>query len=264
MSSTWVGSSINPPAARNCAGERDDDDPWPEVAHESLAGIGGDGDLIGVRARGAAGGEVVGVRRRVDRPDVVADGEHDPGSERLSRSWSPARRGDRHDDGHGRHQQDRCDRTTHTTNVVVGEGRIRGWPAPRSAHDPGAVRADRPGGGRDRGGKGIGAGTAKALAEAGADVVVAARTPEDLERTVGHGRGGGPAGPGRAHRRARAGPARAPGRRRRRDVRPHRHPGQQRRRLAAQPAMRTGEAAFEQALRFNVVSRSCSPASSSP
>ena len=33
-------------------------------------------------------------------------------------------------------------------------------------------------------GKGIGAGTAKALAEAGADVVVAARTPEDLDRTA--------------------------------------------------------------------------------
>src|ERR1700755_3570760 len=33
-------------------------------------------------------------------------------------------------------------------------------------------------------GKGIGAGDATALAEVGADVVVAARTPEDIERTA--------------------------------------------------------------------------------
>jgi 7-alpha-hydroxysteroid dehydrogenase len=103
-------------------------------------------------------------------------------------------------------------------------------------------------------GKGIGAGTAKALAEAGADVVLAARTPEDLDRTATEVEAAG--------RRALAVPT---------DV-------LEREQLEAlakaavdefgkvdllvnnaggwppQPALRTSEKAFEQALRFNVVS----------
>jgi 7-alpha-hydroxysteroid dehydrogenase len=103
-------------------------------------------------------------------------------------------------------------------------------------------------------GKGIGAGTAKALAEAGADVVLAARTPVDLDRTAAEVEAVG--------RRALAVPT---------DV-------LERDQLEAlakaavdefgkvdilvnnaggwppQPAMRTSEKAFEQALRFNVVS----------
>jgi 7-alpha-hydroxysteroid dehydrogenase len=103
-------------------------------------------------------------------------------------------------------------------------------------------------------GKGIGAGIAKALAEAGADVVLAARTPEDLDRTAAEVEAAG--------RRALAVQT---------DV-------LERAQLEAlvaagidafgkidilvnnaggwppQPALRTSEKAFEQALRFNVVS----------
>ena len=103
-------------------------------------------------------------------------------------------------------------------------------------------------------GKGIGAGIAKALAEAGADVVLAARTPEDLARTAEAVEAVG--------RRAVQVPT---------DVLER----DQLERLVQvatdelgkvdilvnnaggwppQPALRTGEKAFEQALRFNVVS----------
>ncbi len=103
-------------------------------------------------------------------------------------------------------------------------------------------------------GKGIGAGTAQALAEAGADVVVAARTPEDLDRTVATVEAAG--------RRALAVPTDVLEREQlehlvataveafgRIDILVNNAGG-----WPPQPAMRTGEAAFEQALRFNVVS----------
>ncbi len=103
-------------------------------------------------------------------------------------------------------------------------------------------------------GKGIGAGTAKALAEAGADVVVASRTPEDLDRTVATVEAAG--------QRALAVPTDVLERDQlehlvaaaveafgRIDILVNNAGG-----WPPQPAMRTGEAAFEQALRFNVVS----------
>ncbi len=103
-------------------------------------------------------------------------------------------------------------------------------------------------------GKGIGAGTAQALAEAGADVVVAARTPEDLDRTVATVEAAG--------QRALAVPTDVLERDQlehlvaaaveafgRIDILVNNAGG-----WPPQPAMRTGEAAFEQALRFNVVS----------
>ena len=103
-------------------------------------------------------------------------------------------------------------------------------------------------------GKGIGAGTAKALAEAGADVVVAARTPDDLERTAAAVEATG--------RRALAVPTDVLEREQlehlvaatvetfgRVDLLVNNAGG-----WPPQPALRTGEAAFEQALRFNVVS----------
>ena len=103
-------------------------------------------------------------------------------------------------------------------------------------------------------GRGIGAGTAKALAEAGADVVVAARTPEDLDRTA--------ATVEAAARRALAVPTDVLEREQlehlvdsavetfgRIDILVNNAGG-----WPPQPAMRTGEAAFEQALRFNVIS----------
>ena len=103
-------------------------------------------------------------------------------------------------------------------------------------------------------GKGIGAGTAKALAEAGADVVCAARTPDDLERTVAEVEAAG--------RRGLAVPTDVLERDQlehlvaaavetfgRIDILVNNAGG-----WPPQPALRTGEAAFEQALRFNVVS----------
>ncbi len=103
-------------------------------------------------------------------------------------------------------------------------------------------------------GRGIGAGTAKALAEAGADVVVAARTPEDLDRTAATVEAAG--------RRALAVPTDVLEREQlehlvdsavetfgRIDILVNNAGG-----WPPQPAMRTGEAAFEQALRFNVIS----------
>jgi 7-alpha-hydroxysteroid dehydrogenase len=103
-------------------------------------------------------------------------------------------------------------------------------------------------------GKGIGAGTAKALAEAGADVVLAARTPEDLERTAAEVEAAG--------RRALTVPtdvlerdqlealvARAVDEFGRVDILVNNAGG-----WPPQPALRTSEKAFEQALRFNVVS----------
>ena len=103
-------------------------------------------------------------------------------------------------------------------------------------------------------GKGIGAGTATALAEAGADLVLAARTPEDLERTAATVRAAG--------RRALTVPtdvlerdqleglvAAATEEFGKVDILVNNAGG-----WPPQPAMRTGEAAFEQALRFNVVS----------
>jgi 7-alpha-hydroxysteroid dehydrogenase len=103
-------------------------------------------------------------------------------------------------------------------------------------------------------GKGIGAGTARALAEAGADVVCAARTMEDIEQTAAAVRATG--------RRAVAVQtdvlerdqlerlvARAVEELGRVDILVNNAGG-----WPPRPAMRTGEAAFEQALRFNVVS----------
>ena len=103
-------------------------------------------------------------------------------------------------------------------------------------------------------GKGIGAGTAKALAEAGADVVCAARTPDDLDRTVADIEAAG--------RRGLAVPTDVLERDQlehlvtaavetfgRIDILVNNAGG-----WPPQPALRTGEAAFEQALRFNVVS----------
>ncbi|HYF47427.1 MAG TPA: glucose 1-dehydrogenase, partial [Acidimicrobiales bacterium] len=103
-------------------------------------------------------------------------------------------------------------------------------------------------------GKGIGAGTAKALAEAGADVVVAARTPEDLDRTA--------AAVEAAGRRAVAVPtdvlereqlehlvAQATDAFGKVDILVNNAGG-----WPPQPALRTSEKALEQALRFNVVS----------
>ena len=52
-------------------------------------------------------------------------------------------------------------------------------------------------------GLGIGRGIAIGLAEAGADVALAARTESDLDEVAGHIRGSGPAGTRRAHRRHR-------------------------------------------------------------
>ncbi len=83
-------------------------------------------------------------------------------------------------------------------------------------------------------GQGIGRGIAVGLAEAGADVVLAARTETDLEEVAGAGRAS-------RGRRALVVPtdvtdsrgARAPGRAHRRRVRPPRHAGQQRRRRHA-------------------------------
>ena len=79
-------------------------------------------------------------------------------------------------------------------------------------------------------GRGLGAGTAVALAEAGADLVISARTADQLERGGRADPGAGPQGrrrPGRPQRPRRGRRARADGVRR---VRPHRHRGQQRRR----------------------------------
>ena len=103
-------------------------------------------------------------------------------------------------------------------------------------------------------GKGIGAGTARALAEAGADVVCAARTPEDIEHTAAVVRGTG--------RRALAVPTDVLERDQlerlvtaavdefgRIDILVNNAGG-----WPPRAAMRTSEAAFEQALRFNVVS----------
>ena len=103
-------------------------------------------------------------------------------------------------------------------------------------------------------GKGIGAGTAKALAEAGADVVLAARTPEDLDRTKAEVEATG--------RRAVTVPTdvlerdqlealvtRATEAFGRIDILVNNAGG-----WPPQPAMRTSEKALEQALRFNVVS----------
>jgi 7-alpha-hydroxysteroid dehydrogenase len=103
-------------------------------------------------------------------------------------------------------------------------------------------------------GKGIGAGTAVALAEAGADVVCAARTVADIERTADAVRATG--------RRAIAVQtdvlerdqlerlvARATDELGRVDILVNNAGG-----WPPREAMRTGEAAFEQALRFNVVS----------
>jgi 7-alpha-hydroxysteroid dehydrogenase len=103
-------------------------------------------------------------------------------------------------------------------------------------------------------GKGIGAGCAKALAEAGADVVLAARTPEDLDRTAAAIEGVG--------RRALAVPtdvlereqlealvAQATEAFGKVDILVNNAGG-----WPPQPALRTSEKAFEQALRFNVVS----------
>ena len=56
-------------------------------------------------------------------------------------------------------------------------------------------------------GKGIGAGTARALAEAGADVVCAARTPADIETVADEVRALGRRGARRPDRRDRARPA---------------------------------------------------------
>jgi 7-alpha-hydroxysteroid dehydrogenase len=103
-------------------------------------------------------------------------------------------------------------------------------------------------------GKGIGAGTARALAEAGADVVCAARTPADIEATATAVRAAG--------RRAVAVPtdvlerdqleslvAAAVDAFGRVDILVNNAGG-----WPPREAMRTSEAAFEQALRFNVVS----------
>jgi 7-alpha-hydroxysteroid dehydrogenase len=103
-------------------------------------------------------------------------------------------------------------------------------------------------------GKGIGAGIAKALAEAGADVVLAARTPEDLDRTAAEVEGAG--------RRALSVPTDVLEREQlealaqaavdefgRVDVLVNNAGG-----WPPQPALRTSEKAFEQAFRFNVVS----------
>jgi 7-alpha-hydroxysteroid dehydrogenase len=103
-------------------------------------------------------------------------------------------------------------------------------------------------------GKGIGAGCAKALAEAGADVVLAARTPEDLERTAADVEAAG--------RRALAVPtdvlereqlealvAKATETFGKVDILVNNAGG-----WPPQPALRPSEKAFEQALKFNVVS----------
>jgi 7-alpha-hydroxysteroid dehydrogenase len=103
-------------------------------------------------------------------------------------------------------------------------------------------------------GKGIGAGTARALAEAGADVVCAARTAEDIERTAAAVRDVG--------RRALAVPTDVLERDQlerlveaavaefgRIDILVNNAGG-----WPPREAMRTSESAFEQALRFNIVS----------
>jgi 7-alpha-hydroxysteroid dehydrogenase len=102
-------------------------------------------------------------------------------------------------------------------------------------------------------GKGIGAGIAVALAEAGADVVLAARTPTDLDTTAERVRAGG--------RRALSVPTDVLERDQlealvdaavaefgRIDILVNNAGG-----WPPRPAMRTSAAAFEQALRFNVV-----------
>ena len=103
-------------------------------------------------------------------------------------------------------------------------------------------------------GKGIGAGTAVALAEAGADVVCAARTASDLDETVTRIEATGRHGlavPTDVLERAQleALVAAAVDRFGRVDILVNNAGG-----WPPRPALRTGEAAFEQALRFNVVS----------
>ena len=102
-------------------------------------------------------------------------------------------------------------------------------------------------------GLGIGRGIAIGLAEAGADVVLAAA---DGIRPRGRGRRGAghrTAGPGRPHRcggRGRLPTADRPGRR---GVGAARHPGQQRRRGHAAGALDTTEGFMARTFAFNVV-----------
>ena len=101
-------------------------------------------------------------------------------------------------------------------------------------------------------GKGIGRGIALAFAEAGADVVCAARTPADIERSP-RGSRSAAAARRRGHRRAASADRRAARRRGGRGVRPDRRAREQRGRHAARaPALGRSERFFENALRMNV------------
>ena len=101
-------------------------------------------------------------------------------------------------------------------------------------------------------GRGIGAATAVALAEAGADVVISARTEEQLEEVAARRRRRRPAGgrgarrPLRPRRRGRAGGGRPDG------VRSPRHRRQQRRGQHAPAVQATAPRHLEQAFHFNV------------
>ena len=120
----------------------------------------------------------------------------------------------------------------------------------RTQLDPGPISAHRQGGGGDRRRQGHWAGSAVALAEAGADVVVAARTLADLESVAERIKAAGRRQDGRARPFRPCGDSKSrPSRPRL--VRPSRHCGQQSRRMDAEADSR-GLRATRRAFRFNV------------